>query len=63
MRIAQLTNGKWVIHHAGKVIDKIFDTERDTDNWADGWIDDQVFDSPNTLAPSLVYMRQEGDTQ
>jgi type 1 glutamine amidotransferase len=63
MRIAQLTNGKWVIHHGGQIIDKVFDTEREADSWADEWIDDQVFDSPNTLAPPLFYMPQKGDLQ
>lgn len=63
MKIAQLTNGKWIIHHAGQIIDKVLDTERGADGWADEFIDDQVFDSPNTLAPPLSYMPQKGNLQ
>lgn len=57
---------RWVIIHAGRVIDETFQSEREAEKWADGNIDDQMFDGPNCLAPPLRYrtaplLRVHGD--
>lgn len=54
MKIEKI-DGKWRINHAGKLVTKKFETEDAAWYWADGNIDDQVFDTPNCLAPPLVY--------
>jgi hypothetical protein len=63
MKINQLNDGKWVIHHGGHVIAETFATERDAERWADHNIDDQVFDNPNCFMPPLVYLPEAGGVQ
>jgi hypothetical protein len=58
MDIQKAKNGKWMIIHAGKFVNRTFETEEAAWTWADSNIDDQVFDGPNCLAPPIVYVDQ-----
>ena len=55
MMLTAKEGNRFVIIHAGKVIDESFDTREQAEAWADDNIDDQMFDTPNTFSPPLVY--------
>jgi hypothetical protein len=57
MTIIERTPGFFSIIHGGREVETPpFNTEADAWAWADRNIDDQMFDSPNTLAPPLKYL-------
>jgi hypothetical protein len=57
MDVVRGKNGKYVIIHAGREVDKDFDTEGEAWHWADANIDDQVFDDPNWFTDKPISYR------
>ena len=58
MQVRMNSSGKHEIVHAGQTVDTYFDSKSDAWNWADSNIDDQLYDTPNTISPPLVYKKE-----
>lgn len=57
MDVIRKDSGEYRIVHAGREIDRRFETQRQALGWADRYIDDQLFDTPNAFCPPLPYCK------